>query len=197
MRRKSGTAVCLVMATWIGSAAAADTAGERDSRGHSIQVEVSVPTVSIDARRERSRSTRLPALEYRFDLQADCARPFAPESVAVTVADSQARVERASLTESGGAGRIELTVPADQLGPVATSDGFCRAAEATPAVGNTEEADAGRTHLSIPGTLSASISLRCSDGQNEEMVYVSRPLDVVLECVPAPAAVSSSPGDSE
>lgn len=163
---------------------------------HAIEATTSTATVAIALRNHNQRSIRLPALRYDFELDVACARPYLPESVSITVADSAAYVDAEELLDDGET-EVTLTVPAGQIGPV-TAERFCRAAGPARDSASDEPPDEAEqnadTTLPVPGALSAHISLRCSDGQQEEVVYVSRPLDVMLECQhgTAEAAISSS-----
>lgn len=164
---------------------------------HTVSLVANTPTVDIAPIAER-RSLRLPPLDYEFALTPDCMKPAAPESVTVTIADTKATLSTAELAESADL-TVKLTVPADQIAPV-TVAGFC----VLPAedAGETVTETTAAAQLTLPGTLSASASLRCGDGQDETIVYATQLLDVTLICETVPQSdggpgVSSSPQTQE
>ena len=171
------------------------------SSPHTLTVSATVPVIDVAAREAPSRSYVLPALDYTISLSADCARPFDPVSILVTVADSQQRINAQQLAQDAGESSVALVVPADQLAPVSVPE-FCRTnAAGSDSLGlssNATDPAASTDTLTIAGVLSASLSLRCSDGERQEIVYSSQPLDLTLRCEAGePPTVSSPAGDSE
>jgi hypothetical protein len=53
---------------------------------------------------------------------------------------------------------------------------FCIAAD------DSEPREVGPNKITIPGVVSAQASLRCATESTESIMYVSKPLDVLLEC---------------
>lgn len=145
---------------------------------HAVSLAANTPSVSIAPRNE-ARSLRLPPLDYEFALTPTCATPLAPQSVTVTIADTKTTLGGGELAENADL-RLALTVPAEQIAPV-TVAGFCMLAEDSD--GEDPRAEPATTGpVTIPGTLSASASLRCGDGQDESIVYATELLDVTLIC---------------
>ena len=169
---------------------------------HAVSLDASTPTVDI-APRSHSRSLRLPPLEYEFALTPACATPLTPQSVTVTVADTKTTLGATELADSNEI-RLSLTVPAEQIAPVTVAE-FCSLPDTDESAETRVEPAAGdpvtvvelaTAQVTIAGTLSASASLRCGDGQDETIVYATELLDVTLNCsAESPAtgsAVSSS-----
>lgn len=158
---------------------AAPTAADTSSP-HTLNVSATVPIIDVAAREASSRSYALPALDYTLDLSTGCARPFDPVSLVVTVADSHRHINAQQLAQEAGKSSVVLVIPADQLAPIAAPE-FCRTLDADNGTVAKSPATAAET-LTIAGVLSATLSLRCSDGDREEIVYRSQPLDITLRC---------------
>ena len=137
---------------------------------HSLEISAVAPTVTIAPRSRRNNLIRLPALEYVFEVSAECAEPFDAGSLSLTVADSRRSLDAEELAQTGA---VRLTVPANQLAPVPVS-GFC--------VGPEERDDDGAATLTLRSALSASASLLCVSDTERKMTYASAGLDVVLVC---------------
>ena len=165
---------------------------------HRVSVVASVPVVDIAARETSSRTFPLPRLDYTLELSTACARPFDPISLVVTVADSHQRIDAQQLAADAGKSHVTLAVPADQLAPVPVPE-FCLLLESEAVNGDPPTATAASAQtLTLSGALSANVSLRCSDGERQEIVYRSQPLDVTLRCDAGESPdASSEPGDPE
>lgn len=128
------------------------------------------------------RFLELPPLEYLFRLRADCADTGEPTAFSLNVADSRITLDRSELAADGPSLELRLTVPSEQLAPVALST-FCVA----PAPG-AESDDVGETaagagrELLIRDVLAAQASLLCANGDRGRMTYAAEPLDLRLVC---------------
>ena len=180
----------------MGALAHAGQAAADTPSAHTLSVSATVPVIDVVAREASSRTYTLPALDYTLDLATACARPFDPVSLVVTVADSHRRINAQQLAQDAGASSIALVVPADQLAPIAVPE-FCR----TPnddSDGSADSPAATAETLTIAGVLSATLSLRCSDGERQEIVYLSQPLDLTLRCeANEPSTLNSLASGSE
>ena len=173
---------------------AAPTAADTSSP-HTLNVSATVPVIDVAAREASSRTYALPALDYTLDLSTGCARPFDPISLVVTVADSHRHINAQQLAQEAGKSSVVLVVPADQLAPIAAPE-FCQTLDADNGA-MASPATAAET-LTIAGVLSATLSLRCSDGEREEIGYRSQPLDLTLRCETNDTPTTNSlAGDSE
>lgn len=142
-----------------------------------LAVSAEMPEITIQPQSEGSRFLQLPALEYRFFLEAKCTTGFAPESLSVGIADSRKSLGSSEIPEQEPF-EVTLPVPADQVGPVALHS-FCR---------NTDPRDSGTETLSllIPAVVSAQLSLTCMNDSSREISYASAPVDVLLNCERVP-----------
>ena len=191
-----------VRISFYATAAVLATSGAPALAQHAVSLDASTPTVDI-APRSHSRSLRLPPLDYEFALTPACATPLTPQSVTVTVADTKTTLGATELAENNEI-RLSLTVPAEQIAPVTVAE-FCHLPDADeseetrvePAASNpVTTAQLTTAQVTIAGTLSASASLRCGDGQDETIVYATELLDVTLNCSaesPATQSTVSSP----
>lgn len=90
--------------------------------------------------------------------------------MSLSVADTRKAFDGDQFGEDG-LRSFGLRVPARQIAPMAVEE-FCIAAPDP----------AQPTQLTVSGALSAHASLLCGDDTEQKMTYVTRPLDVVLEC---------------
>lgn len=88
---------------------------------------------------------------------------------------------------------LELQVPSNQIAPVRI-ERFCvqddqQDFQADEAGDNNEPASADENTVIISAALSAQASLLCATDSEQSITYITKPLDVMLECsVPEPAA---------
>ena len=148
--------------------------GESTPNG-SLTIVANTPVVSISPRQPNRKFVRLPALEYAFEIRADCLRNRKPTSFLVSVADTRKSLGAADFS-SGSPVEITLRIPATQIGPIAIEN-FCHVADE-----NEASDDITTDEITISAALSAHASLRCESESGHDVIYVSQPLDVSLTC---------------
>jgi hypothetical protein len=133
-----------------------------------LRVAPDTPEIEV---RERAgeRSLRLPSLTYRFHIEGRCAPPFEPASLLISIADSSEAVTGSLLASALDTG-LALTIPAEQLAPVAVEN-FC-----------VSSAGASRDIATVQGLLSAQAALACSANDEASVLYASSSLDLSLRC---------------
>lgn len=136
-----------------------------------LQVNSSTPEIIIATRINDRASIRLPKLPYTFHVEAECAAGLVPQSMLLSIADTQKRVSADSIQ---GWTEITVTIPAGQIAPL-TIAGFCLSAT------DTEQQQNNR--ITVHGALSAQAALLCSDGNSEQMIYASLALDITVHCM--------------
>ncbi len=147
---------------------------EDTSPKHSPEIVPTTPRVDISPRAPGRNYVRLPTLEYSFQIKANCATMFHPQSVSISVADSRSSVSQDQLTEDATEFQLMLSVPAKQLAPLVVED-FC----VTP-----PNPDRPEGKITVRSALSAQAAFLCVHDDRQEMVYRSVPLDITLVCVP-------------
>ena len=147
---------------------------------HNIEITADVPTVQVSPRRAGRISMRLPSLTFALNVTVLCDKNWQPDSMSVSVADSMTSFNAEQLQASRELG-LELRIPSNQISPLRVEQ-FCIA-------GGSDDPDKiNRNKITIPGVVSAQASLRCATESTKSIIYVTEPLDVVLECVvPDPA----------
>ena len=164
-------------------AAADDAAPDR------LELAAQPPVVSVPATAPGGRRfVELPALEYRFEVEAACTGSRTPRSLSVSVADSRVALAGAAL-DGGAVRELVLTVPGRQLAPIALDD-FCVVAPAAgedmpegyEAASSLTAASAPPRLLTVPAVVSAQASLVCGDDAGSRISYVTTPLAVTLAC---------------
>lgn len=141
---------------------------------HNIEITADVPTVTVSPRRAGRTTMRLPGLTYEFSVTVDCETNWQPDSVSISVADSRASISAEELQASRELG-LQLRIPSNQIAPLRVEH-FC-------VDGGADDVDAiSPNSITIPGVVSAQASLRCVSESTNSMMYVSKPLDVLLEC---------------
>lgn len=174
----------LLLSTFVAGFAAAD-----GPVLHRLDFLADVPAVRVSPQAPGRHFFTLPTLEYAFQLEARCDVGWKPESLSLNVADSRASVGSAALNENPGQ-EIRLRIPAAQLAPIVLRE-FCVIDGTEEGSGDGGEAvastPAGLSQMTYRAALSAQASLRCSNGSDEQVVYVSKPLDLALACdTPSP-----------
>ena len=141
---------------------------------HNIEITADVPTVTVSPRQTGHTTTQLPDLTYRLSVTVDCETNWQPDSVSISVADSRASISAEEL-QAGGELDLQLRIPSNQIAPLRVEH-FCFD-------GGADGADAiSPNGITIPGVVSAQASLRCVTESTKSIMYVSKPLDVLLEC---------------
>ncbi len=161
---------------------AVDSASEEPADGQ-LLVDVAVISVDIKVRPPGRRIIRLPGLSLALQIEPRCAAGMAAESISISVADTRLSIGRKALEEQSV---IETTiaVPRDQLAPL-TIENFCVAGQVPVSA----------TELRVRDALTAQLSLRCSDGSRQSIIYSTAALEITLSCVTpvtdqAPASAS-------
>jgi hypothetical protein len=128
------------------------------------------PAVAVLAVQQDGRSlVRLPDIGFRLGITAYCADGGQPESLSVTIADTQ-RTLRAEGLQDIGTIDISMRVPASQIAPLALQE-FC--------VDPAAEGDS----VLVTSALAVQVSLRCSRGNDQSIVFAAEPLDIRVDCI--------------
>ncbi len=141
---------------------------------HNIRISADVPTVTVAPRRAGRMTMSLPGLTYALTLTVDCGANWQPESVSISVADSRMSFDAEQL-QAGRVLNLDLRIPSNQIAPLRIEK-FCVAAD--PVTPEKPIQDS----ITVRGFLSAIGSLRCVTDSEQSIVYVTKPLDVNLEC---------------
>ncbi len=160
-----------------------------------IEISADVPTVTVTPRRAGRFGLRLPSLTYTLTLTAYCEDNWQPVSVSISIADSRKSLDAEQL-EQATVLDLELQVPSNQIAPVRI-ERFCikddqKDFQPGDTGDNKELAGADGNTIIISAALSAQASLLCATDSEQSITYITKPLDVMLECsVPEPAAKSA------
>ena len=138
---------------------------------HNIEITADVPTVTVSPRQARHTTTKLPGLTYQLSVTVDCETNWQPDSVSISVADSRASISAEEL-QAGAELDLQLRIPSNQIAPLRVEH-FCLDGGADENSPNS---------ITIPGVVSAQASLRCVTESTKSIMYVSKQLDVLLEC---------------
>ena len=149
----------------------------------SLTVEANTPSVSIQPRQGNGKFIRLPALEYTFKIRARCKLNRKPASLLLSIADTRKSLDAADISRESPV-ELTLTIPAEQIGPIAVEE-FCHTANE-----NIASDDNIKNQLTIFAALSAHASLRCESESDQQVIYVSKTLDVKLICEQADQSTS-------
>ena len=141
-----------------------------------LSIVANAPAVPLEPRRAGRNFVRLPALEYLFEIYAQCTDNRSPESLSLNVADTRKSLQADDIANEGPTG-ISLTIPANQIAPLVVED-FCIAVPEE----NNGRPDGTPVQLNIPAALSAQASLLCVGAEDQAMTYISKTLDVSLVC---------------
>lgn len=138
------------------------------------------PVVVSVTRPEGGRQlVRLPDLDFRLSIDAQCDADQRPVSLSVSIADTRTTLLEERLADATDIA-VNLSVPASQVAPIPV-DNFC--AVDSPAA----------PELVVRDALIAHFSLRCLSEEGESITYATRPLPVALTCDSA----DQGAGDSE
>ncbi len=141
---------------------------------HDIGISADVPTVTVAPRPAGRLSMRLPSLTYALTVTVECDANWQPDSVTISIADSRTSFNAEQL-QADRELKLELRVPSNQIAPLRIEQ-FCISGEkAKP-----DTADQNR--ITVPAVMSAQASLRCATESAQSIMYVTKPLDVMLEC---------------
>ncbi|MFQ5547925.1 MAG: hypothetical protein ACE5FV_06525 [Woeseia sp.] len=138
-----------------------------------IYITADIPTVPVQPRRAGRVAFRLPTLTYALTLTSYCDENWQPASVSINVADSRMSIDAEQL-RSHEAIDVQLRIPSNQIAPLRI-ERFCVE----------EDMDGIRPDdrfVTIPAALSAQASLLCVLESERSITYVTKPLDVTLEC---------------
>ena len=135
-----------------------------------LTVAADTPAVTVSTRPARRNFMQLPALQFRFRIQAVCDAGQSADTVSLSIADTRVSLPGERLVEQSN--EVTVTIPAGQIPPVRI-EGFCAADP-----GETPDDDSVR----IPSVLSAQSSLLCVGDAGGNMTYASTPLDVLVVC---------------
>lgn len=144
-----------------------------------LNLTADIPVVEVRARSPGRRFIRLPSVEYRFDVEAQCAADLVPRGMSLSIADTRKSLTADDMS-AGEIDSITLKIPAPQIGPVAV-DSFCIVPDGDPSLlGDDQNSDT--MSLKVTSVLSAQASLLCANDTDRQMIYASKSLDVTLLC---------------
>lgn len=170
--------------TFIAAAATAGLAWQSSSADEAaapFELTAEAAVLDVAPRPPGRTLLQLPPLEYVFRLRTACTDGREPAAFSLNVADSRVTLGGAELAAGASPRELRLTIPADQLAPLALT-AFCIAPVAD---GNGAPAHGGRaaaTELLVSDVLAAQASLLCETGNDRNMSYLSKPLDLRLVC---------------
>lgn len=145
-----------------------------------LTVTADAPAVTIVPRNPGRNFVRLPTLDYKFEIRAECSDQRLPGSLSLSVADTRKSLPGDKIANDGPT-EMSLQIPAGQIAPLVI-EGFCVAEGERVGNGLSEAQD----QITIPAALSAQASLLCESDEDKVMTYVSRSLDVLLVCQRTP-----------
>lgn len=135
-----------------------------------LTVDADTPAVTVSTRPGRRNFMQLPALQFRFRVDAQCDAGASADRFSLSIADTRISLPRERLVERWN--EVTVTIPADQIPPVRI-EGFC----------TVEPGEApGDQPIRIPSVLSAQSSLLCVSDTGGDMIYTSTSLDVLVHC---------------
>lgn len=111
---------------------------------------------------------RLPQLEFQLSVSPHCAAGGQPQSLSITIADTQQTLRGEDL-QSTTPIDVSMRVSASQLAPFALRE-FC-----------VDPASEGESLL-LASTLTAQLSLRCARAEDQSIVFSAHPLDIRVDC---------------
>jgi hypothetical protein len=130
------------------------------------------PAVAVLMVQQRGRTlVNLPDLEFRLSVSTQCAKSGRPESLSITIADSQMTL-RGEALQSTVPIDVSMRIPTSQLAPFALRE-FC-----------VDPASEGES-LFLTAALAAQLSLRCSRAEEQSIVFAAEPLDIRVDCIPS------------
>jgi hypothetical protein len=145
----------------------------------SVQTE---PAVAVLTLQESGRNlVRLPDVEFRLAITTYCAHGGRPESLSIMIADTQ-RTLRTEALQVSRTVDVSMRVPATQIAPLALRE-YC-----------TDPASEGDSVL-ITSALAAQVSLRCSRGDDQSIVFDAEALDIRVDCIGAAAPEAEPVGN--
>jgi hypothetical protein len=154
-----------------------------------IELTANAPLVRVSPQPAGRHFVNLPALEYSFDIDAQCSDDWIAESLFLNVADTRLRFNAEQLAGNQH-DRIVLRVSERQLAPIAVHD-FCAVESSDASAASSSAAGNAPTEapvhfdareLTISAALSVHASLRCANESLQRVTYVSQPLDLTLAC---------------
>ncbi len=151
-----------------------------------LLVDTQAAVIEIDAVAGNRQLITLPSLRFELAIRAICGAAGRVESISVSAADTRQNYGVDDVNEQSIV-NAPLAIPGQQLGPVRIGD-FCR----TPRTNSIEKLE-----MTIRGALTAQLSLRCLNEEEQSITYVSQPLDVVLRCNNVDEASIESPEGQE
>ena len=130
----------------------------------------SEPAVAVLAMQQGGRTlVNLPSLEFRLSISPHCADGGRPESLSITIADTQKTLSGDDLPSTTSLD-VSMRVSASQLAPFALRE-FC-----------VDPAAEGQSLL-LTAALAAQVSLRCAHGERQSIVFAAEPLDIRVDCI--------------
>jgi len=141
-----------------------------------VEISADIPTVTVAPRRVGHVTIRLPSLSYALTMNAYCDENWQPASISINVADIRKSFDAGQL-QAAAVLESELQIPSNQIAPLRV-ERFC--IDDKQEGSQPDSADDNK--ITIPAVLSAHASLRCTTESEQSISYVTKPLDVTLEC---------------
>jgi hypothetical protein len=141
---------------------------------HHIEITADVPSVEVARRQPGRVMMQLPNLTFAMNVTVECETNWRPDSVSISVADTRVTFAAEQL-RPGRELTLELRIPSNQLSPLHVEH-FCVATD------HDEPATGDRNSMRISGVVSAQASLRCATDSKKSITYITKPLDILLEC---------------
>ena len=139
------------------------------------------PAVAVLSLQHGGRNlVRLPDIEFRLGISMHCANNGQRESLSITIADTR-KTLRTEVLGTGEPIELVMGIPAGQIAPLALQ-GFC------------VDAAAEGESVFIASALALQASLRCSQGEEQSIVYAAEPLDIRVDCIHS-AGATAEPAD--
>ena len=138
------------------------------------------PAVAVLTIQQGGRTlVNLPPLEFRLSISPHCAEGGRPESLSITIADTQ-KTLRGEELQSETSLDLSMRVSASQLAPFALQE-FC-----------VDPAAEGES-LMLTAALAAQVSLRCARAEKQSIVFAAEPLDIRVDCIRSAAEAETVP----
>ena len=144
-----------------------------------LRVDAEPAVAKLAIQQEGRTLVNLPQLEFRLSITPHCAAGGQPESLSITIADTQKSLRGEDL-QSATSIDVSMLVSANQLAPLAVQE-FC-----------VDAASVGESRL-LTAALAAQVSLRCARAETQSIVFAAEPLDIRVECVGSAAEAEQAP----
>ena len=146
-----------------------------------LRLDADTPKINIEKGSTKRNFLRLPTVTFAFRIDAACIETLQPVSLLLSVADTRKSL-RSDEINGNTKTEVALKIPASQIAPVAIQ-GFCEDNSPRENQDGRRQPQQNLQEITITAALSAQASLRCANETDEQTVYTSVPLDVILVCI--------------